>query len=439
MLHFLNVGTPWGRIGRRRKTRNGAHGQTLMLGRRQNPEIEEVQERRGFDAYDLRLGDLMRGERATLGKSLLDVQRELKIKATYIAAIENCDPSVFETPGFIAGYVRSYARFLGLEPEWAFARFCEESGFSGVEGLSGATASVGGKGASKASGGGTRIAGEDAIIKPVAPYAPTADSFFSQIEPGAIGSLSVMIALIGALGYGGWSVLQEIQRVDFAPVEQAPGVVAELDGFAASTAIDQLASNSSNFTAPAPDALDRLYRPQALEAPVLTARDGPIAALNPDEIGTLANLTDAWRADDTVARSPVDAPPQINPPQVIAEAAPDVVLFAVRPAWVRVASADGTVLFEKILDAGEQYVLPQTDDEPLLRAGNSGSLFFNVQGKTYGPAGPGTSVAKSVVLGVDAITEAYAEADTTDQLLSETLRAMADTTVAEDPDAPIQQ
>jgi len=171
----------------------------------------------------------------------------------------------------------------------------------------------------------------------------------------------------------------------------------------------------------------------------LTARDGPIAALNPDEIGTLANLTDAWRANDTVARSPVDAPPQINPPQVIAEAAPDVVLFAVRPAWVRVASADGTVLFEKILDAGEQYVLPQTDEQPLLRAGNSGSLFFNVQGKTYGPAGPGTSVAKSVVLGVDAIIEAYAEADTTDELLSETLRAMADTPVAEDPEAPIQQ
>ena len=48
---------------------------------------------KGFDGFDLRLGDLMRGERATMGKSLLDVQRELKIKAAYIAAIENADPS----------------------------------------------------------------------------------------------------------------------------------------------------------------------------------------------------------------------------------------------------------------------------------------------------------------------------------------------------------
>ena len=54
---------------------------------------------KGFDSFDVRLGDLMRGERATMGKSLLDVQRELRIKATYISAIENCDPSAFQTPG----------------------------------------------------------------------------------------------------------------------------------------------------------------------------------------------------------------------------------------------------------------------------------------------------------------------------------------------------
>ena len=60
---------------------------------KQQAEVADV---RGFDAYPLRLGDIMRGERATLGKSLLDVQRDLRIKATYIAAIENCDPTVFQ-------------------------------------------------------------------------------------------------------------------------------------------------------------------------------------------------------------------------------------------------------------------------------------------------------------------------------------------------------
>jgi cytoskeletal protein RodZ len=95
-----------------------------------------VEETAGFDAFELRLGDLMRGERATMGKSLLDVQRELKIKAAYIAAIENADPTAFDTPGFIAGYVRSYARYLNMDPDWAFDTFCTESGFATAHGMS---------------------------------------------------------------------------------------------------------------------------------------------------------------------------------------------------------------------------------------------------------------------------------------------------------------
>src|SRR6056297_2157809 len=89
----------------------------------------------GFDSFELRLGDVMRGERATMGKSLLDVERELRIKASYIAAIENCDPDAFDTPGFIAGYVRSYARYLGMNPDEVFEIFCQESGFSVAHGM----------------------------------------------------------------------------------------------------------------------------------------------------------------------------------------------------------------------------------------------------------------------------------------------------------------
>ena len=90
---------------------------------------------RGFDDFDTTLGDLMRGERATLGKSLLDVQRDLRIPAERIAAIETGDIAAFEAPSFIAGYVRSYARYLGMDPEWAYAKFCAESGFVLAHGL----------------------------------------------------------------------------------------------------------------------------------------------------------------------------------------------------------------------------------------------------------------------------------------------------------------
>ena len=113
-----------------------------MILRRSSKEVQpEIDEPKGFDDYELRLGDMMRGERATMGKSLLDVQRELRIKAAYIAAIENCDPEAFDTPGFIAGYVRSYARYLNMDPDRAFAIFCAESGFQVAHGMS-AEASV---------------------------------------------------------------------------------------------------------------------------------------------------------------------------------------------------------------------------------------------------------------------------------------------------------
>jgi hypothetical protein len=83
----------------------------------------------------------------------------------------------------------------------------------------------------------------------------------------------------------------------------------------------------------------------------------------------------------------------------------------VRPAWVRVQAADGTILFEKNLDAGERYIVPQMEVPPVLRAGNSGSVYFAVNGKTYGPAAPGAQVVKNVALSPEALTQAYALAD----------------------------
>jgi Domain of unknown function (DUF4115) len=81
---------------------------------------------------------------------------------------------------------------------------------------------------------------------------------------------------------------------------------------------------------------------------------------------------------------------------------------------VRVNSADGTVLFEKILDAGERYVVPQFAQAAVLRTGNSGSVYFLVNGKTHGPAGPGANVVKDVALSPAALAAKYAVVETTD-------------------------
>lgn len=374
-----------------------------MIGRRFKSPAPEVGKPLGFDDYDLRLGDLMRGERATLGKSLLDVQRELKIKATYIAAIENADVSAFESPGFIAGFVRSYARYLGMDPDHAFAKFCREANFEVAHGMSAAASS-----ASLTAMRARQAEGRDPIASPAVAFGPQSQSWLSHVEPSAVGSLAVLVALIGALGYGGWSVLQEVQRVQLAPVDQAPAVVAEIDPLGnvktqaplvrSAPEADQVAA-AGGVTA---DPLDRLYRPEALDVPVLTSRDGPIAGINPREAGALvANVT-----EETAAAPEAGV-------QVVADVKPGIEVLAVRPSWVQVASADGTVLFEKILDAGERYAVPPLQDAPVLRSGNSGSVYFVVNGQTFGPAAPGANVVKNVALSAESLSASYAAADLT--------------------------
>ncbi|WP_270732941.1 helix-turn-helix domain-containing protein [Shimia sp. Alg240-R146] len=376
-----------------------------MIGRRAKRKSEDVEERpKGYDDFHVRLGDNMRGERATMGKSLLDVQRELRIRAAYIAAIENCDPSAFETPGFIAGYVRSYARYLNMDPEEAFAKFCEESGFSTAHGMSAAASTIRKKEAVVSRG-----PNNDPFATPNMPFAPAQDSILSRVEPRAIGSSLILVALIGAIGYGGWSVLNEIQRVTLAPVEQAPVVLTDLDPVSSATTDPgnaQDLTQTAGMLTPPSEALDRLYRPQALDVPVLVARDAPISQLSPDVLGLFTPEPSVLASVSPVIES-------LPVPKVIEDGAPEMVIMAVRPAWVRVRSAQGTVLFEKILDAGEEYVLPATEEAPTLRAGMSGSVYFKLNGEIFGPAGEGTGTVRDLALSIEEIEKNFELADMT--------------------------
>lgn len=388
-----------------------------MSGRGGGPSESRASKLRGFDDYELTLGDVMRGERATKGKSLLDIQRDIKIRAEYLAAIEDCDLKVFETPGFINGYVRAYARYLGMNPDWVFTRFCQESGFSHVSGLE---AQIHTRKPAERGRPDHRSHAGDAILARSPISAAPSPGLFQGIQAGMVGSMLVLAALIAGLGYAGWSVLQEIQRVAVAPVD-TPLTVASAD----EGSLEGRGPGVDN-AAPTAAALERLYRPQALETPVLVPRDGPIATLDPSTQGVFADYkapVDATLAPPAAPEpgavrvasaggdhhpGPIDT---VASPQVVEAAGSQIVLFARQPCWVRVKAADGTVLLEKILEKGERYVLPDTEAPPTLRAGNAGSLYFVVNGETLGPAGPGASVAKKVDLSAVSLRETYQSPD----------------------------
>ncbi|SOB98818.1 helix-turn-helix domain-containing protein [Rhodobacter maris] len=380
-----------------------------MIRWKVTPSTQEDEAKpKGFDDFELRLGDVLRGERATLAKSLLDVQRELRIKAIHIAAIENCDVSAFESPSFIAGFVRSYARYLGLDPDWAFERFCREAGFSPTHGL-----------AAAASGPKPQRRPADlseSLANPNASFIPKPAPFWTKIDPRAVGSLAVVMMVAGGIGYGGWSVLQEVQRVQLAPVDQAPGVVAEIDPLH-SVAPMQVASSADALPATAAtEAFDRLYRPAALETPVLIARDGPIAAIDPREAGLLAGTAPAApavpvRLSEAAQPLPAAAGDSLPMVRTLGADAPEVELIAVRPSWVRVTGSDGSVIFEKVMDAGERFAVPRLEEPPKLRAGESGAIYFAVNGVAHGPAGAKGAVTKGIVLAPEALDASYAVAD----------------------------
>lgn len=376
----------------------------------------------GYDLLDVPLGDLLRGERATLGKSLLDVERELRIRATYIAAIENADVGAFQSQGFIAGYVRSYARYLGIDPEWTFRRFCDETGFRGIHGsASPQAASV----KRTISASPRRMDPNEVMASSRISYAPTKDSLFSRVEPGALGSVAVLLVLAVGIGYGAWAILNDIQRLQIAPIDEAPAIpLAQLDplegagGFGADQTFD--------IAMPGPEASNTLRRPQALEAPVLTPRDGALATLNPDEVGTLANA--APEAAPAIAAPTADARVQVT-----AGRPDEVMIFATRPTWVRITSADGATIYEATLNAGDSYVVPDTDAAPLLRSGNAGSLYFAVNGVALGPAGPGATIVRDVTLTADAVSAAFQIADTdADPDLTQVASLMFDTATIPD-------
>src|SRR5580704_17682911 len=69
------------------------------------------------------LGERVRAAREARGISLSEVAEQIRIRSVYLAAIEEENWSIIGAPVYIRGFLRTYARFLGLDPEEAVAAF----------------------------------------------------------------------------------------------------------------------------------------------------------------------------------------------------------------------------------------------------------------------------------------------------------------------------
>jgi transcriptional regulator with XRE-family HTH domain len=71
------------------------------------------------------LGEEFRSAREARGLTLSDVAEQIHIRSVYLNAIENEDWPSIGAPVYVRGFIRTYARFLGLDAEGSVQRFNE--------------------------------------------------------------------------------------------------------------------------------------------------------------------------------------------------------------------------------------------------------------------------------------------------------------------------
>ena len=357
-----------------------------------------------YDTYQISLGEVLRGERATLGKTLEQVQADLKIKKEFIIAIEKCELSGLDNQSFIAGYVRTYARYLGLDPESVYEKFCEESGFlsSAVNPFSSRIKKNSKKKIESASN-------RDNAWKPgkLGNESDLGNTFFIPFLSKMMPVLSLLLVIFG-VGYWATSIILDLQRLEIVPIEQEPyqdvDLLSEImeQGEELKKAERHLKTINKNNDLVRDNFLHNYYASKEELFPIVENRDSPIAKIDPNTSGIF--LEDPAKPDLRDKKDSLDSPVNMvsnyeyAPLVVISPKVPLLRLVALEKAWIRLNDEQGDVYLEKNFKSGEEFIIPENLFAGSLRAGNATKVYFNIDGKMFGPISKSRSVVKNFSL-----------------------------------------
>ena len=282
----------------------------------------------------------LRSARERLGWPLEDASATLRIRRSYLEALEDGDLSQLPGNAFALGFLRSYATALGLDPDEMLRRFKAEAA---------------------------------AVSK------RTELSFPAPVpERGLPTGAVILLGLILAVGaYIGWYRLSGEGRL---PAETAATIPERLSPLAAqalppaapSEASQGFASLSPGSAAAAPISLlpGQISVPPSLLVPVTAVAPPP----------------------------PAVAPPP--PPPAPAPSAGRVMLRATADAWVEVRDKSGTVLLNKVLRQGDTWPVPPTPGL-LLTTGKAAATEILLDGVAIGNLGGTSSVRHDLPLDYD--------------------------------------
>ncbi|HEX7389617.1 MAG TPA: RodZ domain-containing protein [Acidiphilium sp.] len=303
-----------------------------------------------------RVGAELRGVRERLGWKLTDLAARLKIRRPFLEAIEAGDLAALPAPAYAAGFIRSYAEAMGLDPEEILRRFR-------AEGMS-----------------------RERQPKLTFPE-PVPDR---AVPPGAIVFIAVVIA-IGA--YFLWYRHSEHELRMARMVPPVPAKLAPLAVPAAPPASVKPASVKPASAKPTP-AQNVAVAGTAPVAPAATPANTTTVTPASPATAAASNGQAAAPSSATAAPSGTTAPG--TTPAVVAATNP-LVISAIADSWVQVRGTGGTILFSRILKAGQSWPVP---DEPglTLTTGNAGGTVLIRNGVTGTPLGVAGAVLRNVPL-----------------------------------------
>ncbi len=316
------------------------------------------------------VGEVLRQTRLSLGQTLADVARDVRIRQTFLEAIEGGDYQELPGPAYTLGFIRTYAEHLGLDGTEIVRRFKAESG---------------------------QTSPKSRLNFP----SPTSESAAPKAAVLLIGGLIALAA------YGIW-YLSANRYLDVAELVvplpehlrhmlpgEDHGVVAAVPPAAPSPTPTEAANTPTNETASAPS------KPLAPNATTMAPERQPpaevsTAAAPPPTAPSPAALPPA--PSPATATSPAAAPAATTPTAATSETGGRILLKVTADSWVEIREA-GTrnALVARLLRAGETFAVP---DRPglTLMTGNAGGIEVSVDGQVLPPLGKPGSVRRNVPL-----------------------------------------
>ena len=328
-----------------------------------------------------RLGAELRAARQRLGWELPDLAGSLRIRQSYLEAIEN--GRMAELPGttYALGFVRTYASALGLSGEEVAGRFRAEA--------------------------------EEVQQKP-------ALSFPAPVPQRGVpaGALMLVGLVILAGAYGGWYYFSEHQHTVAETVPPIPDRLLPLTQPAAPkpSPSPQVASILPSTTPPSVQPPSQATPPAPVaQAPVpqANAANPPPASKGPQPAAIPAAPPTASASAAPTPASAIPTPPAPNgaaqaaqtpnPAAASLPAGTRVVIKTSADAWVTVKQKGGPAVMNKLMHAGDSFPLPADKSDLTLTTGNAGGTEIDVDGTAVESLGASGMVRRDLPLDPDTL------------------------------------